>query len=155
MTTSDQDLHMPQKTPSSGDSPLLATMTASPNTNSSNQSLAPLHVNADKLGLEEIVHLANRVGLEYVTVKKEAERLDLLKNTVRSKISIRLDDGRMSEAKLKRLMEVDPEYLDFLDKLVTARADAEKLRIRYESYKNLFEARRSLLSYQKAEMKLV
>ena len=33
--------------------------------------------------------------------------------------------------------------------------DGDKLRIRYESYKNLFEARRSLLSYQKAEMKLL
>jgi hypothetical protein len=110
---------------------------------------------SDRLGLEDIVHLANKVGLEYVAARKEAERLELLKNTIRARISIRLDDGSHSEAKLRRLMETDPEYEDFLMKLVTARAEAEKLRVRYESYKNLFDAKRSLLSYQKAEMKLL
>jgi hypothetical protein len=110
---------------------------------------------ADRLGLEDIVHLANKIGLEYVAARKEAERLELLKNTVRSKISIRLDDGNVTESKLRRLMETDPEYEDFLNRLVTARAESEKLRIRYESYKNLFDARRSLISYQKAEMKLL
>lgn len=110
---------------------------------------------SDRLGLEEIVHLANKIGLEYVTARKEAERLELLKNTVRARIAIRLDDGTHSEAKLRRLMETDPEYEDFLNKLVSARAESEKLRVRYESYKNLFDAKRSLLSYQKAEMKLL
>ena len=110
---------------------------------------------ADKLGLEDIVHLANKIGLEFVAARKEAERLELLKNTIRARISIRLDDGTQSEAKLRRLMETDPEYEDFLMKLVSARAESEKLRVRYESYKNLFDARRSLLSYQKAEMKLL
>lgn len=112
-------------------------------------------VSSDKLGLEDIVHLANKIGLEYVTAKKEAERLELLKNTVRARVSIRLDNDSMSEAKLRRLMEVDPEYLEFLEQLVAARAESERLRVRYESYKNLFDARRSLLSYQKAEMKLL
>ncbi|MCX6123633.1 MAG: hypothetical protein NTV34_02615 [Proteobacteria bacterium] len=110
---------------------------------------------ADRLGLEEIVHLANKVGLEYVQARRDSERFDLLKNSVRARVSLRLDDGATTEAKLKRLTEVDPEYLEFVEKLVTARAESEKLRVRYESYKNLFEARRSLLSYQKAEMKLV
>lgn len=110
---------------------------------------------ADKLGLEDIVHLANKVGLEYVAARKEAERLELLKNTVRARIAIRLDDGSHTEAKLRRLMETDPEYEEFIVKLVIARAEAEKLRVRYESYKNLFDAKRSLLSYQKAEMKLL
>lgn len=109
----------------------------------------------ERLGLEEIVHLANKIGLEYVAARKEAERLELLKNTVRARITIRIDDGTHSEAKLRRLMETDPEYEDFLMKLVSARAESEKLRVRYESYKNLFDAKRSLLSYQKAEMKLL
>ncbi len=110
---------------------------------------------SDRLGLEEIVHLTNKIGLEYVAAKKDAERLDLLKNTVRAKISIRLDNGNLSEAKLRRLMETDDEYIAFLEALINAKAESEKLRVRYESYKNLFEARRSLMSYQKAEMKLI
>lgn len=109
----------------------------------------------DKLGLEEIVHLANKIGLEFANAKREAERLELLKPTVRAKIAIRLDNGEISEVKLKRLTETDPEYIEFLDKLVNAKGECERLRIRYESYKNLFEAKRSLLSYQKAEMKLI
>lgn len=109
----------------------------------------------DKLGLEEIVHLANRVGLEYAAAKREAERLELLKPTVRAQVSIRLDDGEITEAKLRRLTETDSEYVEFVEKLAQAKGEADRLRIRYESYKNLFEARRSLLSYQKAEMKLL
>lgn len=109
----------------------------------------------DRLGLEEIVHLANKVGLDYVTAKKEAERLELLKPTVRARVALRLEQDGITETRLKRLAETDAEYLEFLEKLVTARGECEKLRVRYESYKNLFEARRSLLSYQKAEMKLL
>ena len=110
---------------------------------------------ADKLGLEEIVHVANRIGLEYANAKRDAERLELLKPTVRARIAIRLDDASISEAKLRRLTETDPEYIEFIEKLVMAKGESDKLRIRYESYKNLFEAKRSLLSYQKAEMKLI
>ena len=110
---------------------------------------------AAKLGLEDIVQLTNKVGLEFVSAKKEAERLELLKPTVRARITIRLDCGNLSEVKLRRLTETDEEYVNYLERLAEAKADADRLRIRYESYKNLFEARRSLLSYQKAELKLI
>ncbi|NRA64354.1 MAG: hypothetical protein HRU19_07710 [Pseudobacteriovorax sp.] len=109
----------------------------------------------DKLGLEEIVKLANKIGLEYVAAKREAEYLDLMKSPIKAKIALRIDDGSLSETKLKRLTDSDPEYLEYLVKLSDAKQNAEKLRIRYESYKNLFDARRSLLSYQKEEMKLL
>ena len=109
----------------------------------------------NKLNLEEIVHLANRVGLEYADAKKEMDYLELMKPTVRSKITIRIDDGTLSETKLRRLTETDEEYVAYLEKIVEAKNNCEKLKIRYESYKNLFEARRSLMSYQKAEMKLL
>lgn len=110
---------------------------------------------SDRLGLEEIVHLANKVGLEYAVAKKEADRMELLKPTIRARIMLRLDDGSMSETRLRRLTETDADYVDFLEKMAEMRGEAEKLRVRYESYKNLFDAKRSLLSYQKAEMKLI
>lgn len=109
----------------------------------------------DKLGLEEIVHISNKVGLAYVEAKKQAEHYELLKPTVRARIALRLDDGQLSEAKLKRLTETDQEYLDFLEKLLEARRECDRLKVRYDSYKNLFDARRSLLSFQKEEMKLL
>jgi hypothetical protein len=109
----------------------------------------------DKLGLEEIVHIANKVGLAYVDAKKVAEHFELMKPIIRAQISLRLDDDKMSEAKLKRLTETDPEYISFLEKLTEARRECDKLKVRYDSYKNLFDARRSLLSFQKEEMKLL
>ena len=109
---------------------------------------------SEKLNLEEIVHLANKAGLEYAEARKIAERLELLKATERSRAMERYDDGNRSEARIRRMAETDKQYILFLETLSQARGECEKLKIRYESFKNLFEARRSVLSYQKAEMKL-
>ena len=107
------------------------------------------------VGLEEIVKLANKVGLEYAEAKKNLDKLELMKPTVRSRIALRLDEEGLSEAKLKRLTETDEEYVDYIEQLIVARNACDKLKVRYESYRNLFDARRSLLSYQKAELKLL
>lgn len=119
------------------------------------KSILPEKKSWDKLGLEEIVHIANKVGLDYVEAKKNAEHLELMKAPTRAKIALRLDDGKMSENRLRRLTETDPEYIEFLEKLTLARRECDRLKVRYESYKNLFDARRSLLSFQKEEMKLL
>ena len=109
---------------------------------------------SESLTLEEIVNLANQVGLEYVEAKQEFERYDLLKSTIRAQTMEKYDDGRASEAKIRRLAEMDSDYVSFLEKMVESKAKAERLRVRYDSYRNLFEARRSMLSYKKAEMRL-
>ena len=108
-----------------------------------------------ELGLEEIIHLSNKLGIEYAEKRKEAERLELLRTSFRSKIMNKLEsqEKKIPESKLKRLAEASEEYITFLEKIVLARSEAEKLRIRYESYKNLFEARRTLISYKKMELK--
>ena len=116
-----------------------------------NQPAAPVK----ELGLEEIIQLANKIGLEYVEKRKEAERLELLRTSVRAKIMnrIELTADKIPEARLKRLAEADSEYIELLEKIVTLRAETEKLRIRYESYKSLFDARRTMISYKKVELK--
>lgn len=108
-----------------------------------------------ELGLEEIIQLANKIGLEYVDKRKEAEKLELLRTSIRAKIMnrIELSSTKIPEARLKRLAEADAEYICLLEKIVTARAETEKLRIRYESYKSLFDARRTMISYKKVELK--
>ena len=122
---------------------------------SSSQGVDPGISVRDPMRLEEIVRRANEIGLQCVEAKKQAERLEYMKATIRAQAMERHEDGHLSEAKIRRLAETDPIYIAFLEELVAARAAYEKLRIRYESYKNLFEARRSLLSYQKAEMRLL
>ena len=108
--------------------------------------------NSKRLTLEEVVSLTNRVGLEWAQVKKRADRYELLKPSFRAKIMDKYDDGTTSEAKIRRQAEQDSEYIDFLEKLNKTKGECEVLRIRYDSYRNLFEAKRSLLSYRKAEM---
>ena len=107
------------------------------------------------MGLDEIVRLTNTVGIEYAEAKAELERLELMRPVKKAEIAIRLDDGTFSETKLKRLTESDPSYTEFINVLCKAKAEAEKLRVRYDSYKSLFEAKRSMMSYHKAEMKLI
>ncbi len=109
-----------------------------------------------ELTLEEIIHLANKIGLEHVEKRKEAERLELLRTSVRATIMNRIEAAaaeRIPEARLKRLAEADAEYLSLLENIATARAESEKLRVRYESYRNLFDARRTMISYKKTELR--
>lgn len=110
------------------------------------------------LSLEEIIQLANKIGLEYVDKRKDAERLELLRTTVRAKIMNRIENDAGSEhsipeGRLKRLAEADPEYVELLEQIAQTRAESEKLRIRYESYRNLFDAKRTMISYKKTELK--
>ncbi len=113
-----------------------------------------------ELSLEEIIQLANRIGLEYVDKRKEAERLELLRTSVRARLMNEIERAgeesgakSIAEARLKRLAEAHPEYMELLDSIASSRAESEKLRIRYESYRNLFEARRTMISFKKIEMK--
>lgn len=110
------------------------------------------------LSLEEIIQLANKIGLEYVDKRRDAERLELLRTTVRSRIMNRIEndagtENPIPEGRLKRLAEADPEYVQLLEQIAQTRAESEKLRIRYESYRNLFDAKRTMISYKKTELK--
>lgn len=109
-----------------------------------------------ELNLEEIIVMANRLGIEFVEKRKEAERLELMRSSVRAKIMNRIEDElgeKASENKLRRLAEADSEYVLLLEQIAESRADAEKLKVRYDSYRNLFDARRTLISYRKAELR--
>lgn len=110
------------------------------------------------LSLEEIVHIANKVGLDFAEAKQKAEHLALMKASTRAAVMLRIENNgseKYSESKLQRLAETDPEYLEFLTSLSDAKKESERLKVRYESYKNLFEAKRSMMSLQKAEMSLL
>jgi hypothetical protein len=110
------------------------------------------------LSLEEIIQLANKIGLEYADKRRDAERLELLRTTVRAKIMNRIEseagsETTIPEGRLKRLAEADSEYVQLLEQIASTRAESEKLRIRYESYRNLFDAKRTMISYKKTELK--
>jgi hypothetical protein len=109
-----------------------------------------------ELSLEDIIQLANKIGLEHADKRRDAEHLELLRTSVRAKIMNRMEEASeksIPESKLKRLAEADGEYLELLEKIATARAESEKLRVRYESYRHLFDAKRTMISLKKVEMK--
>ncbi len=108
------------------------------------------------LSLEEIIHLANKIGLEHVEKRRDAERLELLRTSIRSRIMNKIEADSMEkipEARLKRLAEANPEYITLLEEIAKLRGESEKLRVRYESYRNLFDAKRTMISYKKTELK--
>jgi hypothetical protein len=114
------------------------------------------HGQQKDLSLEEIIHLANRIGLEHVEKRREAERLELLRTSVRAQIMNRLESEsseKIPESRLKRLAEANAEYMKLLEDIAKARSEAEKLRVRYESYRDLFDAKRTMISYKKTELR--
>jgi hypothetical protein len=123
------------------------------------KKMEPTNVKETKeLSLEEIVQLAHKIGMEYVEKRREAELLELLRSSKRAQIMNDLEASggsqkSFSETKLKRLAEAHPDYLALIHKIVDTRALADKLRIRYESYKSLFDAKRTMISLKKTEMR--
>jgi len=109
----------------------------------------------EKLDLGEIVKLSHKIGLEFVEAKAALDEKELLKPCFKAQVAIKYDVDGNSETKIRRLTEADDDYIAYLKTLSSLKLDSEKLRVRYESYKNLFEARRSLMSYQKAEMQIL
>ena len=47
------------------------------------------------------------------------------------------------------MTESDSEYVDCLQNLIEAKSKAESLKIRYDSYKNLFEAKEAYSAIKK------
>lgn len=129
-----------------------------PHNPTSTQLPAPAAGSQRELTLEEIIQLANKIGLEYVDKRRDAERLELLRTSVRAKIMNRIEaeaapEASIPEGRLKRLAEADSEYVQLLEQIAYMRAESEKLKIRYESYRNLFDAKRTMISYKKIELK--
>ena len=111
-----------------------------------------------ELSLEEIIHISNKLGLEHAEKRREAELLELLRSSKRAQIMNQIESDNpnnksFSEAKLKRLAEAHPDYLQLLEQIVESRSKAEKVKIRYDSYRNLFEAKRTMISLKKTEMR--
>src|SRR4051794_5647451 len=108
------------------------------------------------LSLEELTHHIHAAGMIYAQAKARYEKLELFKHSVKAwvmqSILEEAKDNKLSEARLTHLAEASKGYRGHLEKLATARQEYEIARVHYESLRNLFEAKRSQLSYLKAEM---
>lgn len=108
--------------------------------------------------LEQVVVEAETKGKEWVSAKQVAKRLEELKKYKLSKvmnefeISEKVNGGKVSETKLKRLAEGSKDYKDHVEEWVIADKEANKLRIEYDALINFYEAKRSMLSLEKAKV---
>jgi hypothetical protein len=114
---------------------------------------------AGDVSLEEIAHLIHEAGMIYAQAKARFEKLDLFRPSVKA-IAMQnalnaAPDTKISETRLTHQAEASKEYRAHLEVLAEAQIAFEVARIHYESLRNLFEAKRSQLSYLKAEMALV
>jgi hypothetical protein len=108
--------------------------------------------------LQEVVRQMHAAGLKYAKSKALLERLELTRSSVKARLMQKIlqtaGDGKISETRLLHQAEATPEYWSHLEQIAKAREDFEIHRIVYESLRALFDAKRSEMSYAKAEMNL-
>jgi len=117
--------------------------------------------NIDLSFLEDQAEEASQLGQEWVERYQAYRRLMEGQKTFISDIKNRIaseveSKGRaVTEQKLERLALANPEYVKFTETLCQAEAASLKAKIKFETAKNKFEAKRSWVSLEKARMNLV
>jgi hypothetical protein len=100
---------------------------------------------------EKIHHALVRAGEEWADLDAAASLLEETKKSVMAKL-INEAEGSVNAREYKAL--ADPEYTKHVEGMVTARKQANKAKVRYDSAKILAELRRSEESTRRAEMSL-
>jgi hypothetical protein len=93
---------------------------------------------------EGLVKSIHDSGMAWVEAKLKAEQLeedckpflDAIKNEIQG-------NGNYTESRLEREARGSKQYRDYIIGMCAARAAALKAKVRYESWQNLFEARRT------------
>ena len=105
--------------------------------------------------LENLVKQINEAGLAMVEAQLKASQLaDDEKNflaTLMSDLEKAIDE-KTSETKLERMARGSSEFRDYVRGRVLAQGEAQRLRVRYQSYQSLFEAKRSELALEREKI---
>ena len=100
---------------------------------------------------ERIFHQLNEAGDEWANCQAAAELLEENKKTVLAELMVQLQG---SAAERERTALADPVYKLHLSNMVSARKEANRARVRYDSMKVLAEMRRTEAANRRAEMNL-
>lgn len=100
---------------------------------------------------EQIYNRLVKAGEEWADLDAAASLLEETKKSVMAKL-INEAEGSVNAREYKAM--ADPEYTKHVEGMVTARKQANKARVRYDSAKILAELRRSEESTRRAEMSL-
>jgi hypothetical protein len=102
-------------------------------------------------GLIKNIHDA---GQAWVDAEFRARQLEEDQKPYLASLINALDDGDTSEAKLERKARGSKEYRNYITGMVTARAEALRLKVKYEAWQSTFEARRTESANQRVINKL-
>jgi multidrug resistance efflux pump len=101
----------------------------------------------------ELTERLRRAGEEWADLNAAAEVLEETKPILLAQIaSTHANAGSMAKAEM--LAKADPRYADHVGLMVSARKDANKARVKYDSGKAYVELVRSAEASRRAEMKL-
>lgn len=98
-----------------------------------------------------VAHLHDS-GVAWVEAHLKASQLEEDQKPFLASIANEMDQGEFSEAKLERLAKGSAPYRDYIAGMCAARADALRKKVKYESWQNLFEARRTLAATERVKI---
>lgn len=103
--------------------------------------------------LEKFVRDYYEAGKVWVDAKLRADQLEEDCKPYLASIENALDDGEKTEAKLEREAKGSKDFRDYVNRMVIARAEALRKKIRFEALGMLFEAKRSQKAFERETIK--
>ena len=110
----------------------------------------------DSSNLERLVVEIQEAGQAWIESKLKSDQLDAGEKNYLAALMNGIDDAtkgtKISEAKLERLARGSPEFGNYVIGKVMAIAETGRKKVRYESLQNLWEAKRSELSFERVKI---
>ena len=112
--------------------------------------------------LEALSHKIEKKGKDWNKAKQLSERCDELRKTILSEEMNKLDASYVakgekspSEAKLERLARDSKGYRAHIEQIVTTRKISNDGYMEYEALKNLYDATRSMIAFERAKIGMI
>lgn len=109
----------------------------------------------------ELVDRVTTVGERWAEADGEASMLEETKKTMLAQFTMEHQKGGaatggkpMSMAQAESMALADPRYKEFLEGMVTARKNANKLKVQYEAGKTKTEFLRTMIANKRAELQM-
>lgn len=105
--------------------------------------------------LEKLVTEIEEAGIYYVELRAIARRYEELKKIKLAQLKrdhAKRNDGRISHVQLESKAYADPDYKKFILDLVRTEKESEKAKVRYEACKNLFDAMRTNIAFEREKL---
>jgi len=113
-------------------------------------------MSADSQDLSRLIVEIQSAGQDWIKSKLKSDQLvDGEKNylaALMNNLEMSADGRKMSEGKLERLARGAPEFGQYVTGKCTAVAETARKRVRYESLRDLFEARRSEMAFLRMQI---